>query len=270
MSPPARSETDPLAIILAAGKGTRMKSELPKVLVPVCGRPMVRYVVDALKAAGVQRIVVVVGYKQELVREELSDVPALEFAVQSEQLGTGHAVMMCREQLAAAEGPVVVVAGDSPLLQASSVEALLDGYRGEPAGKEPADGDPSGERQPSCLIGTVRKDDPSGFGRILRNASDEFVGIVEEKDATDEQRAINEVNVSTYLFHGPDLLSSLDQLSDDNAQSEYYITDCPGILLEEGQLVEALPVLQPCEALSINSMEDLAEVEKAMLAGQTS
>ncbi|MEQ8210205.1 MAG: NTP transferase domain-containing protein [Lacipirellulaceae bacterium] len=252
MSPPARSEVDPVAVVLAAGKGTRMKSELPKVLVPVCQRPMIRYVVEALKQAGVQRIVVVVGYKQELVREELADVPALEFGVQDEQLGTGHAVMMCREQLAASHGPVIVVAGDSPMLQASSVEALITAYRQDNA---------------ACLIGTVSKDDPTGFGRIVRNSANEFVGIVEEKDATDEQRAINEVNVSTYLFHAPDLLHSLDQLSDDNAQSEYYITDCPGILLKEGKSVDALPVLQPCEALSINSMEDLAEVEKTMQTG---
>ncbi|QDS97978.1 sugar phosphate nucleotidyltransferase [Adhaeretor mobilis] len=249
MSPPARPDADALAIVLAAGKGTRMKSDLPKVLVPVKGRPMIRYVVDALKTAGVQRVVVVVGYREELVRKELAGIPAVDFATQGEQLGTGHAVMMCREQLADCHGPVIIVAGDSPMLQATSVEALLAAYR---------------ENDAACLLGTVQKEEPTGFGRILRNAANQFVGIVEEKDATPEQRAINEVNVSTYLFDAQELLQSLDQLSDDNAQSEYYITDCPGILLEQGKTVLALPVLQQCEALSINSPDDLAAVEAAM------
>jgi len=249
MSPPARSDADALAIVLAAGKGTRMKSDLPKVLVPVKGRPMIRYVIDALKAAGVQRVVTVVGYREELVREELKDIPAVDFATQSEQLGTGHAVMMCREQLAKCHGPVIIVAGDSPMLQPKSVEALLSAYR---------------ENDASCILGTVKKQEPTGFGRVLRDEANKFVGIVEEKDATEEQRAIKEVNASTYLFDAEELLQSLDQLCDNNAQGEYYITDCPSILLSQGKSVLALPVLQQCEALSINSPDDLAAVEAAM------
>ncbi|MBA4106923.1 MAG: glycosyl transferase family 2 [Pirellula sp.] len=238
-----------MAIVLAAGKGTRMKSELPKVLVPVAGRPMVRYVIDALRAAGVNRIVVVVGYRADLVRAELAGVPGIEFADQTEQLGTGHAVMMCREHLASHDGPVVVVAGDSPMLQADSIATLLA---------------EATARHTACLLGTVRRDNPTGYGRIIRNAAGDFTGIVEEKDATPEQRAITEINVSTYVFNAKELLAALDQLRADNSQREYYITDCPAILLAAGKPVAALDVLKPCEALSINSPEELAQVEKVM------
>ena len=239
-----------MAIVLAAGKGTRMRSELPKVLIPVGGRPMVRFALDALRAAGVGRLVVVVGYRAELVRSELADVPGVEFADQAEQLGTGHAVMMCRRQLAEHPGPVVVVAGDSPLLQADSVAALLAEFD---------------RRQAACLLGTVHRDDPTGYGRIVRDAAGKFVGVVEEKDATADQRAIREINVSTYVFDAQELLGALDQLRADNSQREYYITDCPGLLLAAGKPVEALPLLKACEALSINSVEDLERVEAEML-----
>lgn len=242
-----------MAIILAAGKGTRMKSELPKVLVPVAGRPMVRYVIDALRAAGVDRIVVVVGYRADLVRAELAGLPGIEFADQTEQLGTGHAVMMCRDQLASHDGPVVVVAGDSPMLQADSIATLLA---------------EATANRTACLLGTVRRNDPTGYGRILRNAAGDFTGIVEEKDATPEQRAIQEINVSTYVFNAKELLSALDELRADNSQREYYITDCPAILLSAGKPVAALDVLKPCEALSINSPEELAQVEVVMKSGQ--
>jgi bifunctional UDP-N-acetylglucosamine pyrophosphorylase/glucosamine-1-phosphate N-acetyltransferase/UDP-N-acetylglucosamine pyrophosphorylase len=239
----------PLAIILAAGKGTRMKSELPKVLVPVLGRPMIRYVVDALHAAGVNRIVAVVGYRADLVEAELAEVSGVEFALQSEQLGTGHAVMMCRRQLADHRGPVFIVAGDSPLLQASSVKTLLENFAASGA---------------SCVLGTVEKANPTGYGRIVRDAQGNFTGVVEEKDTAPDQRAIREVNVSTYIFDSQDLLWALDQLTDSNAQHEYYITDCPAILMAAGKKVTAEKVLQPCESLSINNRDELALVEEEM------
>jgi len=238
-----------MAIVLAAGKGTRMKSDLPKVLVPVAGRPMLRYVLDALRAADVGRLVVVIGYRADLVRKELETDPAVEFAEQTEQLGTGHAVMMCRRQLAEHRGPVVVVAGDSPMLQADSVALLLQEFAPRPS---------------ACLLGTVKRDDPHGYGRILRNAAGQFTGIVEEKDATPEQKAVREINVSTYVFNSTDLLWALDQLRADNSQQEYYITDCPALLLAAGKQVAALPILKPCEALSINSVEELARVEQEL------
>jgi bifunctional UDP-N-acetylglucosamine pyrophosphorylase/glucosamine-1-phosphate N-acetyltransferase/UDP-N-acetylglucosamine pyrophosphorylase len=226
-----------------------MKSELPKVLVPVAGRPMIRYVIDSLRKAGVSRIVVVVGYRADLVRTELANEPGIEFAEQTEQLGTGHAVMMCRGQLADHHGPVFIVAGDSPLLQASSVQTLLENFALAHA---------------SCLLGTVEKPNPTGYGRIVRDNAGKFTGIVEEKDATTQQRAIQEINVSTYVFDSQELLWALDQLTDANAQREYYITDCPAILLAAGKQVTAEKVLKPCEALSINSMDELALVAEEM------
>jgi bifunctional UDP-N-acetylglucosamine pyrophosphorylase/glucosamine-1-phosphate N-acetyltransferase/UDP-N-acetylglucosamine pyrophosphorylase len=236
---------------MAAGKGTRMKSELPKVLVPVCGRPMLEYVLDALTAAGIEKTVVVVGYRAEDVRQTVGGRKNIAFALQAEQRGTGHAVMSAREHLSGHDGPVLVVAGDSPMMQSSSLTKLLDEYH---------------RSRPACILGTATKADPHGLGRIVRDSTGKFTGIVEEKDATDQQRAITEVNLSCYVFHGPDLLRSLDEIRSDNAQGEYYITDCPGVLLAAGKDVRALNVLQPCESLSINNMDELAVVEQAMRA----
>ena len=234
------------AIVLAAGKGTRMKSDLPKVLLPICGRPMIEYVLDALSRGGVRRVIAVVGYRAELVRAAVDDRPGVEFALQTEQLGTGHAVMACRDLLGNCDGPVFVVTGDSPLMQADSVAALLADYQRRPA---------------ACVLGTAYKDEPNGLGRILRDAKGNFVGIIEERDATPEELQITEVNMSYYVFNCGDLLGALDQIRPDNQQGEYYITDVPGLLVAEGKEVRALPVLKPCEALGINTFEELAAVE---------
>ncbi len=241
---------DALAIVLAAGKGTRMKSDLPKVLVPVAGRPMVEYVLDTLQRAGVRQTVVVVGYRAELVRETLSHRPGLLFAEQTEQLGTGHAVMMCRQHLANHHGPVVILAGDSPMIEDRSIAELLATFQRD---------------RPACLLGTAHKPNPAGLGRIVRDASGAFAGIVEEKDATEDQRKITEVNLSCYLFDAQKLLAALDQLGNDNQQQEYYLTDCPGILLAQGENVQALPILSDRETLSINNMEELSAVEEVLL-----
>ncbi|QDU26382.1 Bifunctional protein GlmU [Anatilimnocola aggregata] len=242
--------TSVTAVVLAAGMGTRMKSDLPKVLCPVLGRPMIEYVLDALTAAGVSRVIAVIGYRADDVRQTLAARTNIEYVLQTERLGTGHAVKMARENLQGVTGPVVIVAGDSPMLQSQSVKKLLDH---------------AAAHRPACLLGTLHKDNPQGLGRIVRDASGEFWGIVEEKDATDEQRKITEVNMSTYVFDAPELLHALDQLKNENRQQEYYLTDCPGILLREGKRVEALPVLDPCESLSINTPEELHAVEQQML-----
>ena len=241
--------TSPMGVVLAAGKGTRMKSDLPKVLSQACGRPLVQYVIDALRGAGVGQLVIVVGYRDDLVRDALSANRDINFALQSEQLGTGHAVMMCREQLAEHMGAVVVVAGDSPMLQARSIRTLLDEFQ---------------NTKPACILGTLNHPTPKGLGRIVRTADGRFRKIVEEKDATEAERLISEVNMSTYVFDGPLLLDALSHLTADNKQKEYYITDLPAILLERGLDVRALPVLQPIEALSVNTPEHLAEVEEAL------
>jgi bifunctional UDP-N-acetylglucosamine pyrophosphorylase/glucosamine-1-phosphate N-acetyltransferase/UDP-N-acetylglucosamine pyrophosphorylase len=237
------------AIILAAGKGTRMKSDLPKVLMLACGRPLVDYVLDTVRAAGIDDIVVVVGYQAELVREALHDRKGVRFCEQTEQLGTGHAVQICRGELEGFDGGVLVLTGDSPLTQVASLAHLIDLFQSE---------------QTSCVMGTLLTDDPAGLGRIVRDGHGNFLAIVEEKDATEDQKKINEVNMSTYLFDCRALLGALDRLSNNNRQGEFYITDCPGILKSDGLDVRALPVLRPCEALSINTVEDLRIVEEEM------
>jgi bifunctional UDP-N-acetylglucosamine pyrophosphorylase/glucosamine-1-phosphate N-acetyltransferase/UDP-N-acetylglucosamine pyrophosphorylase len=162
--------------------------------------------------------------------------------------------MMCREQLADFDGPVVVVTGDSPMLQASSLQRLLHAFAQTGA---------------ACAMGTLIHDRPDGLGRILRDEAGRFQAIIEEKDASDEQRKIREVNMSTYVFDCQSMLESLDRLTNDNRQGEYYITDVPGLLLSQGKIVEALPVLQPCEALSVNTLDDLQAVEQEILRRQS-
>ena len=240
---------DAVAVVLAAGMGTRMKSDLPKVLFPVLGRPMIEYALDSLQTVGIKRSIVVVGYRADDVKQQLAARGGVQFAIQSERLGTGHAVKMAQPLLVNHRGPVVVVAGDSPMLQATSLSALLDYFH---------------QHRPACLLGTLHKANPQGLGRIVRDSDGQFLGIVEEKDATDEQRRITEVNMSTYVFSGPDLLFALDHLKNDNRQKEYYLTDCPAILRAADKKVEALPVLSPCEALSINTIDELSEVEAEM------
>lgn len=243
-----------VAIVLAAGKGTRMKSDLPKVLIEVLGRPMIHYVLDALEKTGVDEVLVVVGYRADLVRATLAGRPGVRFVEQTEQLGTGHAVMVCREALQGHEGAVLIVTGDSPLAQPDSLRKLLDEFEREP---------------PACLLGTAHKENPQGLGRIVRDEDGEFERVVEEKDATEDERRITEVNMSCYVFAGPDLLYALERIRPSNAQAEYYLTDCPGVLKLAGRPVRARAVLKPIEALSINTREELAAVEEVIRSGQS-
>lgn len=248
----ASTIASPCAVIMAAGKGTRMKSDLPKVLCPVVDRAMIHFVIDALQRAGIHKQIVVVGYRADDVKQELDSRGGnIQYALQSEQLGTGHAVQMCREYLEDHVGPTIVVAGDSPLIQTSSLQRLLAHFR---------------EHHPALLLGSLEKDDPTGLGRIVRDDDGNFLAIVEHKDATEDQLTVREVNMSTYLFQTPDLLFALDRLSNNNAQSEYYITDCAKLLREAGRKVDALPVLQECESFSINNVDELKMVDQKMRA----
>lgn len=239
----------PLAIVLAAGAGTRMNSDLPKVLHSACGKPLVAWVLAALRQAGVGRLVVVVGHRSDLVRAALADEPNVEFVEQTQRLGTGHAVAVCRDAVATHEGPVVVLAGDSPLVQASSLARLLTDFR---------------EQQRVCVLGTLHKSDPTGLGRVVRDAAGKFQRIVEQKDATEEERRITEVNMSTYVFDRTELFAALAELRNENRQGEYYLTDVPSILLAQGKSVEALAALLPCESLSVNTLDELRTVEAEM------
>jgi bifunctional UDP-N-acetylglucosamine pyrophosphorylase/glucosamine-1-phosphate N-acetyltransferase/UDP-N-acetylglucosamine pyrophosphorylase len=247
-------DQQPMAVVLAAGKGTRMGSDLPKVVHEAAGRPLVRWVVDALREAGIGEIIVVVGHRAELVEAALADVSGLSFAIQRQQRGTGDAVAAAAAEIEARLGghrrrPVVIVCGDSPMLRPESVRGLLTRFA---------------ESGASSLVGTAVTADPQGLGRIVRDAAGRFLRIVEHKDATPEERAIREVNMSTYVFAAGDLLEALSRLDNSNASGEYYLTDCPGILLGDGRLVEALACLDPSETLSVNTPEQLAEVAEAL------
>lgn len=250
----------PLAVVLAAGKGTRMGSDLPKVLHEAAGKPLVVWVLDALAAAGVTDRIVVVGYRGDLVEEALAGMPGVSFAVQREQRGTGDAVAaaadLIRQRIADdppdTHRPVVVVCGDSPMLRPQSVTGLLDAFVAHGA---------------ACLLGTAVTDDPTGLGRIVRDPQGRFLRIVEHKDATEAERSIHEVNMSTYVFAARDLLRALARLTPDNAAGEYYITDCPGLLRAEGGVVEAVACLDQSETLSVNTPEQLAAVAAALKNG---
>ena len=238
-----------LAIILAAGKSTRMKSVLPKVVHEVCGRPMVEYVIDAVRQAGVQRIVLVVGHGAEIVRGLFEGQPGIEFALQAEQRGTGHAVMMCREHLAGVEGPVFVLNGDIPLVRSTSLSGLLSDQV---------------ESGAACVIGSAVTDANEGLGRIVRDGSGAFLRIVEHKDATPAELAIREINTGSYAFDGPALYWALDHIRPNNVQKEYYLTDCPTVLKQAGRTVVASPRFDFREAMGVNTRAQLADVERSI------
>jgi len=257
MSVTEQDPVAPLAIVLAAGRGTRMGSDLPKVIHAAAGRPLVRWVLDALAAAGVHDRIVVVGHRADLVEAALAGVPGVSFVVQREQRGTGDAVRAAAGIVARRVAvlpqdvslPVVIVCGDSPMLRPDSVTGLLEAFR---------------RRRAACLLGTAVTDDPTGLGRIVRDEAGRFRRIVEEKDATAAERAIREVNMSTYVFEARALLEALERLDTTNASGEYYLTDCPGFLLQAGRTVDAVACLDPSETLSVNTPEQLAAVAAAL------
>lgn len=237
--------SSPVAVILAAGKSTRMKSETPKVLHPVCGRMMIEYVLDAAREAGVGSIIVIVGHKADMVRDALADYPDVVFAEQVEQHGTGHAVRMAAPALEGHDGSVLILAGDTPLLRGSSLKALLQAQT---------------DNNAACVIGTADTASNEGLGRVVRDANGDFVCIVEHKDATAEQRQITEINTGCYAFQTPLLLTALRKLEPNNVQAEYYLTDCPRILMDEGHKVTASCSLTIEEAIGVNNRIQLAEV----------
>src|SRR4051794_12627039 len=239
----------PVAIILAAGHGKRMKSGRAKVLHEVCGRPMIRYVVEAARGAGARTIVVVVGYGADQVRASLANEPDIQFATQDRQLGTGDAVRACRRVLEGYHGPAMVLVGDEPLLRPEPLADLLARQQSE---------------QDACLLGTALLPDPSGFGRILRDSAGRFLRIVEERDCNPEEKAIREVNPSCYVFDLPGLWDALDRLDTRNAQGEYYLTDAPELLQAMGRKVVALTVLEPDDILGVNTRQHLAQAHAIM------
>lgn len=236
------------AVILAAGKSTRMRTAIPKVLHEVCGRPMLAYVLEACRAAGVRDCVVVVGYGKDAVMDAFRDDPHIRWVEQAEQKGTGHAVMCCREQIAGFER-VFVLAGDGPLIRGETLKALLEQHARDGA---------------AVTLATATIDDPAGYGRIWRDGRGELLGIIEHSDCTPEQRTIREVNPSYYCYRTADLLASLEKITPNNAKNEYYLTDTLSVLMKAGQRVTAISSVPAEDVLSINSRKELALVSRMM------
>ena len=237
------------AILLAAGKSTRMKSETPKVLHQVCGRPMVEHVLDAARGAGANKLVVIVGHKADEVQAALAAHDDVAFALQAEQLGTGHAVQQAEPELTGTSDPILVLAGDTPLLRSESLAKLLASLASNDA---------------ACVVGTAETDDNAGLGRIVRDADGTFLRITEEKDATDEEKQIREINTGCFAFAPDDLFSALAAIDTDNAQGEFYLTDCVEILRERGRPVVAECCFDVTEAIGVNTQDQLAEAEAVM------
>ncbi|MBR5910141.1 MAG: bifunctional UDP-N-acetylglucosamine diphosphorylase/glucosamine-1-phosphate N-acetyltransferase GlmU [Schwartzia sp.] len=236
-----------VTIILAAGKGTRMKSAHPKVLHQVCGKAMVRHVLDAAEAAGSKRNIIVVGFGADEVRAELGN--AAEVVVQAEQLGTGHAVLQAEPLLQDAHGTVMVLCGDTPLLTGALVKKLYEEH--EKAGAK-------------ATVLTAVMPDATGYGRVIRTAAGNVEKIVEHKDATEEERAVREVNSGIYCFEKDALFSALKNVGCDNAQGEYYLPDVLSILRERGEKIWAVAADDYEETLGVNSRMHLAQAEKIL------
>jgi len=232
---------------MAAGKGTRMGSDLPKVLHQVCGKPMLWWVVQACKQAGVDKCVIVVGYQAQLVKDALADEPCCEFVTQEQQLGTGHAAMMAQPALQGHDqANTFVLAGDGPLIQATTLLKLLQVHT---------------EANAVATLATATIDDPTGYGRVIREADGSFGFIIEQKDASPEQLKTKEVNPSYYCFNNKHLFQSLANINNNNSQGEYYITDVPGLLKEQGHTVAVVDAVPAQDILSVNTPQQLAQVQ---------
>jgi bifunctional UDP-N-acetylglucosamine pyrophosphorylase / glucosamine-1-phosphate N-acetyltransferase len=236
-----------MAIVLAAGQGKRMKSKLYKVLHPVCGKPMVSHVLDTVREASCERAVVIVGHGSEAVKETLGS--SVEYALQAEQLGTGHAVMQAKDLLGREEGVTVVICGDTPLIRTETVDALIELHTKLGAG---------------ATIMTAQLNDPSGYGRIVRGDEGSVLRIVEQKDCSPEEAQIREINAGTYCFDNRKLFAALERVTNENAQGEYYLTDVIGIMQKQGDLVAAYLTEDPAEAIGVNDRIALGEAERLM------
>lgn len=233
------------AIILAAGKGTRMQSELPKVVHKVLGKTMVEYVIEAAREAGASEICLVVGHKAEVVKEAVGD--GVIYVEQKEQLGTGHAVK-CAKDFIGETGDVLVLCGDTPLIQGKTLKELVDYHRAEGHGV--------------TVLSTILED-ATGYGRIIRDKG-AFIKNVEHKDATEEERAVREINSGMYVFQAKALSDSLANLNNDNAQKEYYLPDTLSIIRNAGMDVEAMTINDIDEIRGVNTVEQLKEAEEIM------
>lgn len=235
------------AVILAAGQGTRMKSKLYKVLHPVCGKAMVQHVVDQVLHLQIKDVVAVIGHGSEQVKAQLGN--KVKYVNQAEQLGTAHAVIQAKDLLDNKEGVTLVVCGDTPLIKSETLEALFKHHD---------------ETSAKATILTAVTQNPSGYGRIIRNNAGQVEKIVEHKDATDEERLITEINTGTYCFDNRALFHALNQVSNENAQGEYYLPDVIEILKKQNDIIAAFQTEDFEETLGVNDRVALAEAEKIM------
>ncbi len=235
------------ALILAAGQGKRIKSDLPKVLHKVCGKEMVKHVIDTVKKAGIDDIDLIIGKGAELVKENTKDT-GVEYSIQTEQLGTGHAVKCAKNFLENKNGVVAVLCGDTPLIQQDTIEKLINSHI---------------ENKNAATILTAMVDDPTGYGRIVRDESNNVLKIVEHKDCNEEELKIKEMNSAIYCFDIELLVDALEKINNDNNQGEYYLTDVIGIFKAEGKTVGAV-VTDIEETIGVNSRVQLAEAEEIL------
>lgn len=234
------------AVILAAGQGTRMKSKLPKVVHKVLGKCMVEHAIAAAKNAGVEKICVIVGHGADCVKESIKE--PVEFVMQSEQLGTGHAVR-CAKEFIGTDGETMVLFGDAPLITGDTLKKLVETHRN------------SGN---AITVLSTKVEEPTGYGRIIRNADGSFLKSVEHKDASESERTCNEINSGMYVFNSKELYEALDLLKNDNAQGEYYLPDTLTIIKDKGNKVDAMVTENYTEVEGVNSRVQLAYAEKVM------
>ncbi|MDP5276945.1 bifunctional UDP-N-acetylglucosamine diphosphorylase/glucosamine-1-phosphate N-acetyltransferase GlmU [Chengkuizengella axinellae] len=236
-----------LSIVLAAGKGTRMKSKKHKVLHPLCGKPMVGHVIDVLKGVDSSRIVTIIGHGGEEVRSYLGD--QVEYVLQEEQLGTGHAVMQAKPLLKDQEGITIVTYADAPLITPESLKKFIEAHK---------------ESQAAATILTAELDNPYGYGRIVRGSQNEVTSIVEQKDCSPVEREIKEINTGTYCVDNKKLFNALDLVTNNNVQGEYYLTDIIRILKQQNEKIEGHILEDANESFGINDRVQLADAEKIM------
>jgi len=232
-------------VIMAAGKGTRMKSDLPKVLHPLNGRAMIHYVIDLADKLKSEKTILVIGHKKELVEEECADRD-VRFAIQEKQLGTGHAVQMAEPELKEFDGAVLVLSGDVPLLTETTLQKLVKSHLDNAA---------------VCTLLTARLDDPTGYGRVIRKNDGSVARIVEHKDASEDELKIDEINVGIYIFDSKNLFKALSNVDNDNAQGEYYLPDVIEIFINEGKKISAVVAESFDETRGINTVEQLRQAE---------
>jgi bifunctional UDP-N-acetylglucosamine pyrophosphorylase/glucosamine-1-phosphate N-acetyltransferase len=240
---------DRVAIILAAGVSSRMKTDTPKVLLEVCGQPMLAYVLDACRGASVEKMYIVVGFGAEQVKKKFEAADDIVWIRQDEQKGTAHAVLCCREHLNGFSGQTLVLCGDGPLIRADTLRTIVKKHEAENA---------------AVTLATAILDDPTGYGRVCRDADGNITAIVEHNDCTSEQQQIKEVNPSYYVFDNRILFEAAAKVRPDNVKKEYYLTDAISIIIAAGHKVAAVAALRPEEAISANTMAQLRKISRIM------